>query len=179
MNALFARSSHQEQPHATFLGQAAAPLPAMFRQTKPAPKVVKEQDSQNSFSARKPPARLAPQRPAPSQNTALSPLGERERALINAIAAHQFRYGQMDEALALLQLSLRYAPEDIATLRLLAQVLAAAGDWDTVDQILDAVDRLGAPKDRRGAFLRMLSALRRKGVAAAQNLYHNYLSFGA
>jgi hypothetical protein len=97
-------------------------------------------------------------------------LSEDDIRLLNAVAAHQILYGKPSEALALLQLTVRFAPGDPQSLRLLSEAFLATGDAETADAAVAAHEaavgagRL-APSDmlRRS---RVLAALRRGAEAA-------------
>lgn len=69
-------------------------------------------------------------------------LGAHERGIINGLASYQLRYGQIEEALALLQLSNRLWPEDRQTLRLLTQAFILVEDWVSADLTETAYRRL-------------------------------------
>lgn len=97
-------------------------------------------------------------------------LAEDDIRLLNAVAAHQILYGKPSEALALLQLTVRFAPGDPQSLRLLSEAFLATGDAETADAAVAAHEaavgpgRL-APSDllRRS---RVSAALRRGAEAA-------------
>jgi hypothetical protein len=69
-------------------------------------------------------------------------LGAHERGILNGIAAFQLRYGESEEALAILQLCNRLWPEDPQTLRLLTQAFIQIEDWASADMTETALRRL-------------------------------------
>lgn len=68
-------------------------------------------------------------------------LSASDRALINAVAAMQLRYGKPDEALALLQLTNRLWPDDRQTLRLLTQAFLLVEDYESAEMTEEAFKR--------------------------------------
>jgi len=82
-------------------------------------------------------------------------LGAPERAVMNALAAYQLRYGKANEALAILQVVNRLWPEDVQTLRLLTQGFLVAEDYEAAEMTQQALlRRSGRAKPSRADQIR-------------------------
>lgn len=107
----------------------------------------------------------------PPPQSAVRPLAlaEADLRLLNALAAHQIRYGKPAEALAMLQLTVRLAPGDAQSLRLLSEAFLATGDGETAHAAHLAYEAAAAHETATAGFqlrrARVMTALRRFGEA--------------
>ena len=97
---------------------------------------------------------------------------------LRSLAAYQLRYGQTDEAIALLLVNRRLWPEDADTLRLLAQGLLKTGHTDAAETILDELDELDprASKSDQPMLLRSVVLLRRMKMTEARKAFLQFLN---
>ncbi|EFO28567.1 putative TPR domain-containing protein [Roseibium sp. TrichSKD4] len=109
---------------------------------------------------------------------ASTPLTEEDCRALKSLAAYQLRYGETDEAIALLLVNRRLWPEDMDTLRLLAQALLKTGHTDAAETILDELDDLDprAAKSDKPLLLRSVVLLRRMKMTEARKAFLQYLN---
>ncbi|WP_150524798.1 tetratricopeptide repeat protein [Roseibium sediminis] len=105
-------------------------------------------------------------------------LTEDDCRTLRSLAAYQLRYGQTDEAIALLLVNRRLWPEDTDTLRLLAQGLLKTGHTDAAETILDELDELDPRSSRsdQPMLLRSVVLLRRMKMTEARKAFLQFLN---